>query len=213
MLFLLLLQPFYAFSQYSGTYSIGNGLSGKDITLLPQNKFLYRYGDCDKSYEGEGWYKIGQKLLILHFKKDTMCPDKTKVDSVVLPNQNSNFSKLDFSILDAKTQDPILQANIRLSLDTAKYITMVQGTVTDRNGHATLQYPSQKAKGYIRISSLTYRTIIIPINMGNDYKIEVLMTDWCKSVPAGKIYKLKIKRTKEDFELITRKGERFYKEK
>ena len=216
MSFFLLLQPFYSLSQCSGTYRIGGGFFGTSITLLPQNKFVYHFGDCTSSLAGEGWYKLKRTLLILHFEKDTMCIDQSIVDSIVLPSKDPKFSNLDVLILDKKNKTPLIQGQSLIRVESClndKYHSTGRGTITDENGHAILQLPLQDTEGYLRISGLGYKAVIIPFCLAKDYNIKVQLTDWCKSVPAGKIYKFKIKRTKEDFELVTRKGERFYKEK
>ena len=209
-IYLLLIIPIVSLGQQNSKHCISVPWGETCVSLLSDNEFIYERGDCTSNWVGKGWYKLSKTRLRLYFEEDTTGKDKGGIIVEILQHDKPNSSKIVLDIIDKHIKQPIYFAQVGLIYDSSEYIGTGSGTITDTNGHATFEF-NTPGKWALMISHIGYNRIKVPISFANDYKIKATLTPAISTISKGKIFTFKIKRSKDDFELIPRKTKHFRK--
>lgn len=202
--------PYIAYCQYEGTYVLGGGFVEWRIKLLPNHKFNYSYADdCSPGKIGMGWYSISPFRLELHFENDTTTQGDTgKAEIGTLAPKDINSCSIEINVKD-EYMEPLLQAAI---MDIVNGKPTGTGAVTDFDGNALLRIDRKKVTRVIRISYVGYKSIDIPLNLSNDYKINTsLAWRFPQKISAGVVYKIRIRHRQKGIVLVNKYGEKYRK--
>lgn len=193
-------------NKLNGTYLLGTGYEGWDITFKKNSEFEYFFSSCTGGEEGSGTYVLTSDSLFLLFQSNPKTRSKKEmfIDSIYSCNKRDSV-KINITIND--DIEPIVFAPIKIGNN---------GRTSDIDGKAEITLAKDTNLIQVDVSYVGYESVRFWIRPTDCRNLKIHMDGgFIKSIKEGTIYDYKI-RIKSKNHIVLKKYDYemdFYKKK